>query len=465
MKYRIVLITSVFIVYISFDALAQVSLRQKIGQMIMVTFTGDSLEKKTASIDTLKTDLEEGLISGVTYFTWSNNLKNPAQITRLSGQLQQRSHIPLFIATDQEGGKVARLSSSNGFTSSLSAYRLGTIINKEDSTRKQAASMAGWLQQSGINIDFAPVADLNVNPQSPAIGALERSFSANTDTVTAHIGWFMDEMNKKNIMTTLKHFPGHGSAKSDSHLGFTDITSTWTEQELVPFQSMINNRSADIVMMGHLYNKLLDSLYPASLSAKVISNLLRDQMKFDGVVITDAMGMAAITQNFGFEESIVLAVNAGVNLLLYTSNFDTVNHSLARTIVGLIERKVLAGIIPPARIDDSYNRVMTLKAKYLGTVLAASDKKKNLPLKPSLTNYPNPFNPETVLRIQLPNAGKVQLKIYDLLGREVGFLKDENLPEGEHQIHWNASSLSSGVYVAVLTTETAVIKQKLMLLR
>ena len=177
---------------IQVSAEAQVSLRQKIGQMIIVTFTGDSLEKRTASLDTLKNDLADGLIGGVTYYTWSNNLKNPAQITRLSGQLQQNTKIPLFIATDQEGGNVARLSASNGFKSSKTAYQLGTIINKEDSTRAQASLMAGWLQQSGINTDFAPDADVDVNPTSPAIGALGRSFSPNPDSVADHVGWFIE---------------------------------------------------------------------------------------------------------------------------------------------------------------------------------------------------------------------------------------------------------------------------------
>ena len=465
MKFRIALVTTVFFAFFFSKVIAQVSLRQKIGQMIMVTFIGDSLEKKIPSIDTLKNDLAQGLIGGVTFFAWSNNLKNPAQITRLSAQLQQLAGIPLLIATDQEGGKVARLSSSNGFTATSTAYQLGTIINKEDSTREQASLMTGWLQQSGINTNFAPVADVNVNPKSPAIGASERSFSARPDSVTAHIGWFIEEMHKKNIITTLKHFPGHGSAVSDSHLGFTDISTTWSDQELIPFQAMISNHSADMVMMGHLYNKFLDSLYPASLSYSVITNLLRNQMGFEGVVITDAMGMGAITLNYGFEESIVLAVNAGVNLLLYTTNFDSLNRSLARTIVGIIEQKVQAGTIPLARIDVSYNHILALKAKYLGVTFAELRRSGSRPRTPTLGNYPNPFNPETMLKIELPHTAKIQLKIYDLLGREVMVLKDGELQQGEHQIRWNASSFASGVYIAVLTTPTAVVKQKLLLLK
>jgi beta-N-acetylhexosaminidase len=459
------IVSILLIISFQFDAEAQVTLRQKIGQMIMVTFTGDSLEKRTASIDTLKNDLADGLIGGVTYFTWSNNLKNPAQITRLSGQLQQNAKIPLLIATDQEGGKVARLSASNGFQSSKTAYQLGTIINKEDSTRVQAFMMAGWLKQSGINTDFAPVADVNVNPLSPAIGALERSFSAKPDSVTAHIGWFIDEMRKKNIITTVKHFPGHGSATADSHNELPDISTTWTTQELIPFQSVISNRTAEIVMMGHLFNKTLDSLYPTSLSNNVVTNLLRNQMGFDGVVITDAMSMAAISKYYGFTESIVLAVNAGVNLLLYTTNFDSLNRSLARTIVGLIEQKVQAGIISETRIEDSYTRIMKLKTKYLGVTFAQLENTINQPKTITLKNYPNPFNAETILQYELPQSGRIHLKIYDLLGREVSVLKDEEVRQGVYAVRWNASSFASGVYIAVLTTPTSVIKQKLVLMK
>ena len=145
-------------------------------------------------------------------------------------------------------------------------------------------------------------------------------------------------MHKKNIISTLKHFPGHGSATTDSHLGFTDISTTWTTQELIPFQSVISNRTGDIVMMGHLFNKSLDSLYPASLSYNVVTNLLRQQLGFDGVIITDAMNMGAITQNYGFEQSIILAVKAGVNLLLYPMNFDSLNKISCPYIVGSLKK-------------------------------------------------------------------------------------------------------------------------------
>lgn len=204
---------------------AHISLRRKIGQMVMVTFMGDSLEKSSASLDTMKSDLANGFVGGTIFFTWSNNLRRPQQITHLTSELQRRSSIPLLVATDEEGGQVARLSGSNRFAATPSAYQMGTVINSEASTRSTASTMAGWFVQTGINVNLAPVVDVNVNPTSPAIGALGRSFSSNASTVASHAGWFIDEFHKRQLFTTLKHFPGHGSAKTDSHLGLVDITN------------------------------------------------------------------------------------------------------------------------------------------------------------------------------------------------------------------------------------------------
>jgi beta-N-acetylhexosaminidase len=442
---------------------AEIPLREKIGQMVMVTFTGDSLEEHSASMDTLKSDLSEGLIGGVTYFTWAKNLTNPKQITRLSQQLQQRAGVPLLIATDQEGGKVARLSAANGFANTQTAYQLGTVVNLESATRAQASLMAGWLLDSGINTDFAPDADVDVNPVSPAIGALDRSFSAKPDSVALHTGWFIDELHKKHVLATAKHFPGHGSASTDSHAGFTDITTSWSSKELIPFQTMIDQHSADIIMIGHLFNKTIDSVYPASLSYNAITQMLRKQMGFKGVVITDAMSMGAITNNFGFSESIVHAVNAGVDLLLYTTNLDSINHSLARSIVTLIEQKVNDHTISLSTIDSAYQRIMTLKQRFISTY--AANTPLSVPTNHELISYPNPFNPATTLRFTLAERSHVELAIYDVLGREVDRLLDEEMHPGTFTLRWDAGRHASGVYYARLIASGTVVTQRLVYLR
>ena len=181
------------------------------------------------SMDTLKSDLANRLVGGVVMFVWSENLANPAHIARFTGQLQALAHVPLLLAIDQEGGKVARLSASNGFAATSTAYDLGTVLNQESTTQGAASTMAGWFVQTGLTMNLAPVVDVNVNPASPAIGALKRSFSADAATVARHASWFIDEFHAKHILTALKHFPGHGSATADSHLGFTDITTTWSK--------------------------------------------------------------------------------------------------------------------------------------------------------------------------------------------------------------------------------------------
>ncbi|MCK4689804.1 MAG: glycoside hydrolase family 3 protein, partial [Candidatus Marinimicrobia bacterium] len=240
-------------------------LREKIGQMIMVGFYGTVLP------DTLVVDIQQRNLGGVLLF--AHNMVNPQQIKNLTDQLNQLTEIPLFISTDQEGGLVARLDVNNGFKETYTSFKLGTIFNSEDSTRATAAMMAKWLSESGINVNLAPVVDVNVNPSSPAIGYWERSFSNDPMTVFNHASWLIDEFHQHNIITTLKHFPGHGSATEDSHLGWTDITTTWADSELVPYQELFTGGSPtksevykDIVMVGHLYNSNFDTLYPASLS-------------------------------------------------------------------------------------------------------------------------------------------------------------------------------------------------------
>ena len=448
------------LVTVSFNLQAQ-TLRDKIGQMIWASFSGSRLH------DTTKVDLKQRNLGGIILF--AGNIKNPTQVKLLNDTIKMFSKTQPFIAVDQEGGKIARLSASNGYKATYSAYRLG-VFGKEDSTRKTAVTMAKWLKDGGFNIDLAPVADVNVNPVSPAIGKLERSFSKNADSVYYHAKWFIDEFNKLKILTSLKHFPGHGSAVSDSHLGFTDITKTWSETELTPYKSLIANGYDGMIMLGHLFNKNLDPVYPSSLSKSVVTSLLRNQLGFNSVTITDGMSMQAITLNYGFEESIELAVNAGIDILLYEYNLKN-NSSVVRQIVDIIEQKISQGKIPASRIDESYNRIIALKKKY-GIIETTSDlAKKNIPSEFSLSqNYPNPFNPETTIRFKVQAASQVSLKVYDVLGREVVTLSDEYKQPGEYQVTFKVetpymASLPSGVYFYRLITPTSSITKKMVLVK
>lgn len=424
-------------------ALAQVPLREKIGQMVMVTVTGDSAEKSSPSMDTLKSNLNEGLVGGLVMYVWSGNLKYPQQISHLTSEIQKLTRVPLLLATDQEGGQVARLSASNGFAATPSAYSMGTLVNLESNTRAVAATMAGWFVETGLNMNLAPVVDVNVNPSSPAIGALDRSFSADPDTVASHARWFVEEFRNRGVVTTLKHFPGHGSATTDSHLGFTDVTATWSEMELEPYSTLLSANAVDAVMTAHVFNASLDSTYPATLSYATVSGLLRNQLGYGGVVVSDAMSMKAISTMFGGDQAIELAVNAGVDILLYTRNLDSTGESTARHIVELIERRVKEGGISEARIDESYGRIIALKQKYLTGVSAPVA--ATLPREILLVNYPNPFNSSTRIRLSLPQPAAVDLTIYDLLGRVVTTLAHGYLSAGPHEFSWSAPA-ASGTY-------------------
>ncbi len=446
-------------------ARGQPTLREKLGQMVMVTVTGDSLESSSPSMDTLKSDLSRGLVGGLVMFTWSNNLKSPGQIAHLTSQIQHRSAVPLLLAIDEEGGKVARLGTANGFAATPSAYQMGTVVNSEGYTRSVASQMASWFVQTGLNINFAPVVDLNVNPSSPAIGALGRSFSANADSVVLNAGWFIDEFHKRNICTTLKHFPGHGSATADSHLGFTDVTTSWTAAELIPYSRLLERGSVDAVMTAHVFNAHLDSLYPATLSFATITGILRNQLGYAGVVFSDEMSMKAITDKYGLDAAMELAVSAGVDMLVYSRNLDSTGHSLAAHVVDVLEEGVRAGRIPVARITASYERIAALKNRLVTGATArmipeASD-------RPFLVNFPNPFNPTTTIGFGVPGSGwtLVDLTVYDLLGRAVAVLMHGSMSAGKYTLPFDASGMASGMYLCRLTVGRATAVHRIMLVR
>lgn len=414
----------------------QPSLRQKIAQMIIVGFNSNS-----SFADTLITDLKDRNLGGV--ILYGQNVISSSQLAVLTAQLRINSKTLPFIAIDQEGGRVARLNENNGYRATNSAYKLGTIINLEDSTRSEAQEMAKWLSDGGININYAPCVDVNVNPASPAIGAKDRSFSENPLSVFYHADWFIDEFNTKNILTTLKHFPGHGSARTDSHLGFTDVTYTWTQDELLPYKDLINQGFDDNIMVGHIFNSKLDSLYPASLSYNTITNLLKDSLKFEGLIISDEMLMKAITTQFSFEGAIELAINAGVDILLYSTN-EWQNRSLVNYIVDVIENKVNSGIIPESRIDESFNKIR-IKKDFINS-LDENMKSEIINVKLNVSNYPNPFNSSTIITYDLPKDGRVTIIVYDLLGRKIETLVNEYAKAGKYSTNFNSDGLSTGIY-------------------
>ena len=336
-----------------------------IGQMLMVGFRGTDLQEGDPFLQAVR-DLHLG---GVVLFDRDvptrsplRNIVSPQQVQKLTAQLQAVAEVPLLIAIDQEGGQIARLKARHGFSATLSQAELGRWDDQER-TRSSAREVGELLASLGINLNFAPVLDLAVNPDNPIIAALERSYGAEPDRVERHARWTIEEFHRAGVLSAVKHFPGHGASKQDSHLGLPDVTHLWSETELEPFRSLISEQLPDLVMMAHLYNAQWDATYPASLSDAVITGMLRQQLGFEGVVVSDDMKMGAIAQNYSLEESIELAVKAGVDILLFGNNSSSYDPQMAQKAVNILRDLVESGVLSRDRIQQSYQRIEDLKEK------------------------------------------------------------------------------------------------------
>ncbi|MDP8220077.1 MAG: glycoside hydrolase family 3 N-terminal domain-containing protein, partial [Candidatus Stygibacter frigidus] len=220
------------------------------------------------------------------------------------------------------------------------------------------------LNKYGINLNLAPVVDLEINKDSPAIGRYKRSFSSSPEIVTAQGRIFCQAMNKYKIYNCLKHFPGHGSAGTDTHFAKTDISRSWDDLELEPYKRLIPENIADMVMISHIHNKHLDENNPASLSKNIITDLLREKLNWQGVVITDDLQMKAVSNEYSPAEILRLAILAGNDLLLF-GNSKPDNQFTIEQIVLTIKEMVYSGEIPRIDIEHSYQRIRQLKAKFI----------------------------------------------------------------------------------------------------
>lgn len=344
------------------------SLDIKIGQMLMVGFRGANPEEA----GDILLDIADLHLGGVVLFDYDvaarsphRNIESPRQVARLVETLQEKSQRPLFIAIDQEGGRVSRLKPAKGFAPSLSARSLGRL-DRTDSTRAAARDIAWSLRELGITMNLAPVVDLDVNPENPVIGKLERSYSADPAVVTRHATIVARELERVNIVPVLKHFPGHGSSRADSHLGFTDVSGSWSEIELEPYRRMLADGYAGAIMTAHVFNERLDPAYPATLSKATIAGLLRGRLGFDGVVVSDDLQMKAIADHYGLREAILRALDAEVDILLFANN-SVWDPDIARKAAAIMRSLVEEGAVSSERIDRSWKRIITLKQHYLTT--------------------------------------------------------------------------------------------------
>ncbi|MDX1636781.1 MAG: glycoside hydrolase family 3 N-terminal domain-containing protein [Balneolaceae bacterium] len=338
------------------------TLEQKIGQMLMVGFRGTELDEKNPIV----ADIRERNIGGVILFDYDvpssspvRNIESAEQVAALVQQLQAHASTPLLVGIDQEGGQVVRLKQKFGFPKTVSAQYLGEL-NNPDSTRYYAEQQTRILSELGANVNFAPVVDLNTNPQNPVIGQLERSFSADPATVVRHARIVVEEHINSGVVPVLKHFPGHGSAWNDSHKGIADVTGTWDPAELKPYNQLIATDSIPAVMTAHVFNANLDSTYPATLSKPVLSGILRDSLQFDGLIFSDDMQMDAIRAEYGLETALKQGINAGIDLLVFANN-SVFEPDIARRAVRLITEMVENGEIDSNQIERSYRRIMRYK--------------------------------------------------------------------------------------------------------
>jgi len=344
----------------AFNAAAQTrdSLTIKIGQMILVGFAGTSVEEAVLN------EVREGKVGSIILFEKNIPPQNSfVGLKKIIWTYQQAAPIPLIISIDQEGGRVNRLKDKYGFPRSITARAMGKASTL-DSVRFYSEATASTLAGLGINVNFAPVVDLASNPDNPIIAKYGRAFSANEDSVTLMAAEVIRAHHKYGVLTSLKHFPGHGSSKDDTHLGIADVTNTWEERELKPYKALIDSGLVDAVMTSHIVNRKLDKNgNPGTLSTDVLTGILRKRLNFHGVIFTDDMQMQAISKHFGLEESIKMAIQGGVDIMTFSNNIQETEDRTVDKVHSIIYKMVESGEISRQRIDESYRRIMALKKR------------------------------------------------------------------------------------------------------
>ena len=329
----------------------KMSLDEKIGQLIIAGFDG------TTADDEVKSLISEVKVGGVILF--SRNVENASQVVKLNNDIKEmnkENKYPIFISVDEEGGLVSRMPSEfNDIPTSMDiakfndkklSYNIGKVIGEE-------------ISSLGFNMDFAPVLDINSNPDNPVIG--NRSFGDN-EAIVSKLGIAtMKGLKDSNIIATVKHFPGHGDTSVDSHVGLPVVENDLERLksfELVPFQKAIDE-GVDMVMVSHIMLPKIDENDPATLSKTIVTDILRKDMNYNGVVVTDDMTMGAIINNYDIGEAAVKSINAGVDIVMVCHQYENVTK-----VIDAIKEAVNNGSITEERIDKSVERILKLKDKY-----------------------------------------------------------------------------------------------------
>lgn len=330
--------------------ISKMSLEDKIGQMILAGVSGTSIDANANKL------ISQFHVGGIIFYKY--NFETPTQVIQLVNQLKARnsSSLPLLLGVDQEGGRVTRL--PGGLTNFPPNKQIGQVNNPEFSY-KVGTLLGHELKEFGLNLDFAPVLDINSNPNNPVIG--DRSFGNNAEVVSKLGIQTMKGIQSQNVITTIKHFPGHGDTSVDSHLDLPIVNKSLKELkelELIPFERAIN-QGADVVMVAHILLPQLDKTNPGTMSKAVMTDLLRKQLGFTGVIITDDMTMGAITEHYGIGKAAVESVKAGSDIILVGHDYNNVVK-----IISSLKTAVQNGEISEQRLNDSIERIIQLKRKY-----------------------------------------------------------------------------------------------------
>lgn len=346
--------------------LEQMTLREKVGQLFFVrpdaldpTQTPEQIEDPDAAgVTALTPSMEEMLaqypVGGVVLF--GKNLTDPDQLTDFSAALRSAGRVPLLLSVDEEGGAVARLAGNDAFH--LPTYESAAAVGAQgtQAVTGMSATIGGYLAGFGIGLDFAPVADVNTNPDNPVIGS--RAFSQDPNLAAAAVAAAVEGFHSAGVACTLKHFPGHGDTAADSHDGAVTTLKNWEELrdcELQPFVAGIA-AGADAVMAGHINTpNATDDGLPASLSHTMLTDRLRGELGFDGVILTDSLSMGAITDRYTPGEAALLALDAGADILLMPED-------LAQAFEA-VETAVETGRLEESRLDQSVARILQLKTR------------------------------------------------------------------------------------------------------
>jgi len=343
------------------DASALARLERDLGQLLLVGFDGT----EGADNRGLEQLVCETRVGGVLLF--GRNVVDDSQVRRLTGWIRERAGAcnagtPL-LAMDAEGGRVMRLSPRAGYTPTPSAQELADT-NDLALTELEARRIGRMLREAGITWDLAPVVDVGYNPANTVIVGAGRSYGANPLVVAAHARAFIRGLHAEGVLSALKHFPGHGSSFADSHEGFVDVTDTaHRDLELMPYRMLIAERIVDAVMTAHVVDRRLDPRYPATLSRSTITDLLRRDVGWDGTVVSDDLRMGAIEQHYGFAEAAVLALEAGVDVLLIADDRLPDGRSAAAVAHAAIRAALAEGRLEARRVTEALARVAALKRR------------------------------------------------------------------------------------------------------